>query len=72
MPIHLLSYLYSGLVGSKLPKFSLFGDSMNTDSRMESTSTPGGGNNTYKCGDAEYWQHEEVVTAKRHIFNTHY
>ncbi|KAG1657233.1 hypothetical protein FOA52_000436 [Chlamydomonas sp. UWO 241] len=28
----------SGLIGSKLPKFSLFGDAMNTSSRMESTA----------------------------------
>lgn len=27
----------SGLIGSKLPAFKLFGDSMNTSSRMEST-----------------------------------
>eukprot|EP00983_Pelagomonas_calceolata_P133939 1162015-Pelagomonas_calceolata.AAC.3 len=27
----------SGLIGSKLPKFSIFGDTMNTASRMEST-----------------------------------
>ncbi len=31
----------SGLIGSKLPKFSIFGDSMNTASRMESTCVPG-------------------------------
>jgi class 3 adenylate cyclase len=27
----------SGLIGTKLPKFSIFGDTMNTASRMEST-----------------------------------
>ena len=31
----------SGLVGTKLPKFSIFGDSMNTASRMESTAPHG-------------------------------
>mmetsp|Transcript_10726 Transcript_10726/g.29429 ORF Transcript_10726/g.29429 Transcript_10726/m.29429 type:complete len:891 (+) Transcript_10726:264-2936(+) len=31
----------SGLIGSKLPKFSIFGDTMNTASRMESTGIPG-------------------------------
>jgi hypothetical protein len=31
----------TGLIGSKLPKFSIFGDTINTASRMESTCVPG-------------------------------
>ncbi|KAG1671995.1 hypothetical protein FOA52_013368 [Chlamydomonas sp. UWO 241] len=31
----------SGLIGTRQPKFALFGDTMNTSSRMESTATPG-------------------------------
>ncbi|KAF5829149.1 nucleotide cyclase [Dunaliella salina] len=31
----------SGMIGTKLPKFSIFGDAVNTSSRMESTGVPG-------------------------------
>eukprot|EP00983_Pelagomonas_calceolata_P025637 804591-Pelagomonas_calceolata.AAC.6 len=37
----------SGLIGSKLPKFSIFGDAMNTASRMESTGELAG---LVRCG----------------------
>ena len=45
--IHLVAPHYSplscsGLIGTRLPKFSIFGDTMNTSSRMESSCTPGG------------------------------
>lgn len=41
VPPHFNPVQVTGLVGFKLPKFSIFGDTMNTASRMESTSTPG-------------------------------
>ena len=47
----------TGLIGTKLPKFSVFGDTMNTASRMESTGVPG----VYVGGGTRYvgyvWMH---------------
>ena len=45
-PVHIRNGLHtgpciSGLVGTKLPKFSIYGDTMNTASRMESHGVPG-------------------------------
>ena len=41
----------TGLIGTKLPKFSVFGDTMNTASRLESTCVPGegGGGEVRSC-----------------------
>ena len=45
----------TGLIGTKLPKFSVFGDTMNTASRMESTCVPG-----RVCVGGEVWRECEV------------
>ena len=45
----------TGLIGTKLPKFSVFGDTMNTASRMESTGVPGDWLLGMKCGVPGDW-----------------
>uniref|UniRef100_A0A6S8Q644 Guanylate cyclase domain-containing protein n=1 Tax=Dunaliella tertiolecta TaxID=3047 RepID=A0A6S8Q644_DUNTE len=57
----------SGLIGSKLPKFSIFGDAMNTASRMESTGVPGRihvSETTQKLLPAERWESTGGVQVK--------
>ncbi|KAF5837936.1 hypothetical protein DUNSADRAFT_3657 [Dunaliella salina] len=57
----------SGLIGSKLPKFSIFGDTMNTASRMESTGLPGRihvSETTQRLLPSEVWESSGGVEVK--------
>ena len=50
----------TGVIGSKMPKFSIFGDTINTASRMESTCVPGcihvSGNTWDLVKDLDSWK----------------
>lgn len=54
----------SGLIGTKLPKFSLFGETMNIASRMESTGEPGRIQVSKKTRDILFDENWESTTNK--------